>query len=158
MGSYAGTSLRCSRQLFLLLILLKNKYSQSRPPSDPGMCSPRAAQHNVVLPIKEIGYIDISERIYIYINAKLTSIARIYIHRLKTLVLGQWRAGPLPYSAQLALAGEFVAIGSYGDRVPVFEADIGSRKVDKQRILSMCLVSVAAISKSDPDTMHFKSE
>lgn len=76
---------------------------------------------------------------------KLTCIAWIYIHRLKALMLGQWRAGPFPYSAQLTLASEFVAIGSYGNRVPVFEADVGSRKFDKQRILIMRLVSVATV-------------
>lgn len=73
----------------------------------------------------------------------LTGIAGIYLHRLEALVLGQRRAGPLPYSAQLALASEFVTIGSHGDRMPVLEADIGSRQVDKQFVLATRLVSVA---------------
>ena len=59
-------------------------------------------------------------------------IRRIQPHRFKALMPLEHRFRPLPYSAQLPLSREFVAVCCHGDRVPVLETDIGALEVDEE--------------------------
>lgn len=60
---------------------------EALPPSNARMCSPRAAQYNIVLLVEEIGRVSWVQR-----------------HGLETLMATEWRARPLPDTANGRLA------------------------------------------------------
>jgi hypothetical protein len=62
----------------------------------------------------------------------LTCVTWIEGHGLKALVLFQHRAGPLPDSTHLGLSGKLVSEMRNWHRMPVAEADVGSKQVYEQ--------------------------
>lgn len=79
------------------------------------MRGPRAAQHDIVLVVKEV-----------------RRVQRVQGHGLEALVAPQRGARPLPDAAHLGLAGEDVAAGRHRHGVPVLEADVGAGEVEEQ--------------------------
>lgn len=78
------------------------------------MGRPRAAQHNIMLAVEEVG--------------RVRGIQR---HGLEAVVLHQRRACPLPHAAHARLAGERAAPRRHRLRVPATEADVGAGQVDE---------------------------
>lgn len=88
---------------------------EALPPRNPRMGGPRTAQHDIMLPIKEI-----------------SRVSRVQLHGLKPFVACERGTGPLPHAAHLTLADEVRASRCDGLGVPVAEADIGTREVDEE--------------------------
>lgn len=77
------------------------------------MRGPRAAQHNVVLVVEEVGRVRWVEG-----------------HGAEAGVSAERRAGPFPDTAKFGAAGEgVVALGGDGGRVPAGEADVGAGEI-----------------------------
>lgn len=83
---------------------------------DARVRGPRAAEHNVVLAVEEVG-----------------RVRRVERHGLEALVARQRRARPLPDAAHARLARERIAAGRDGLRVPRLETDVGTVEVNVQR-------------------------
>lgn len=79
------------------------------------MGGPRAAQHDIMLPVEEI-----------------SRVSRVQLHGLKPFVAREGGTGPLPHAAHLTLADEVGASRRDGLGVPVAEADVGTGEVDEE--------------------------
>lgn len=65
---------------------------------------------------------------------KLTTVSRVQLHRLESLILLQRRASPLPKASHAALSGELVAVLGDGHGVPVIEAHVRLLEVDEEGV------------------------
>lgn len=88
---------------------------EALPPRDPRVRGPTATKNHVVLSIKEV-----------------SRVARVQLHRLEPLVLGEVGGGPLPDAAHVTLARKLVAEVGDGHGVPVVERRVCVRQIDEQ--------------------------
>jgi hypothetical protein len=111
---------------------------QGLPTSDAWMRSPRAAKHDIVLLVKEVGYrIECQSKSPFHLfqwKGRLTSVAGVGRHSLEAVVLGKRAARPLPDAAHLTLSSQAIAVGRDRDRVPMLKAHIGTVQIDKEVI------------------------
>lgn len=88
---------------------------EALPPCNPRVRGPAATKNNVVLSIK-----------------KVSRVARVQLHRLESLVLGEVGGGPLPDAAHVTLTAKLVAEVGDGHGVPIVEGCICVRQIDEQ--------------------------
>lgn len=96
-----------------------------------GVRCPGATKDNIVFSVKEIGYVILAVITW-DLCIGLTSVSRVEFHRLESFMFCKWRAGPFPESAHVSLAREFVAVGSNGNRMPTFEANVCTPEVGEK--------------------------
>jgi hypothetical protein len=61
-----------------------------------------------------------------------TSICGIQLHSLKAFMLLQYSASPFPYTTQVGLPAELIALLDDRDWVPVMETYVGSFEIDEE--------------------------
>lgn len=90
----------------------------------------------MMLAVKEIRYLKLA-RPLLWGTASggcaLTSISRVNLHSLESVMRQKRRASPFPDASHFTLAGEFVAVLDDGSWVPVFETNVAFVEIDKHR-------------------------
>ena len=100
------------------------------------MSGPRTTQDDMMLAIEEIRYFKLA-RLPLWGTVSgdcaLTSISRIDLHSLESIMRHKQRASPFPDASHFTLASEFIAVLDDGSWVPVSETNVRIVEINKHR-------------------------
>lgn len=115
----------------------KDQYDlQGCPPRNSRVSGPRTTQNDMMLAVEEIRYFKLARPPLWGTSAggcALTSVSRVDLHSLESIMRHKRRASPFPDASHFTLAGEFVAVLDDGSWVPVFETNVAFVEIDKHR-------------------------